>query len=59
MSWTKITKNSIMQATPYHAKIDYNLLERFIKDNGIVSFRKDINYGTTVLIFFQKWRKIM
>ncbi len=52
MDWTRITKENIKQATPYHEKNDYKLLEKFILDNNIVSFRNDINYGTTVLRFF-------
>lgn len=53
MTWKKITKNNYKEATPYCQNINYDLFEKFLKDNEIVSYRKDINFGTTVLRFFQ------
>ena len=53
MTWTKITENNYEKATPYCHKINYEVFKKFIADNKIVSYRKDINFGTTVLRFFQ------
>ena len=53
MGWTRITSKNIHYATAYCQYIDYSLLEKFIIDNEIVAYRKDIGYGTTVIRFFQ------
>jgi len=53
MAWTRVTKSNVKQATPYCKNVDYSLLEDFILKNNIVSFRKDIGYGTTVKRFFE------
>ena len=53
MPWTKITKHNYKNATPAQSRTDYSILLRFISENDVVSYRKEIGYGTSVLRFFE------
>ena len=51
--WQKITDNNICDATSTCQKTDFDKFKRFIEYYDIVSFRKDICFGTTIGRFFE------
>ena len=53
MSWKRIAGSNINKACISCKDTDVSLLAKFIGDNQIVSYRRDIGFGTTVLRFFQ------
>lgn len=57
MGWNKLTRNNYYKATPYCDNVNYSLLKKFIDENEIVAFKKDIIWGTTVYRFFENGEK--
>jgi len=57
MEWIRITKDNIRNAAFAGEKTRCDLFEAFAKANGIMSYKSDIEYATSLLDFFAKGGK--